>query len=102
MFCRFSPPERLHSDQGRQYGGEPEATPENARTVPDYVFNLKKSLVEAYAAVRETLGTHLQRQKDFYNRKVHGEPHKTGEGILSCYSAQLYQKEWHVNFVAHG
>eukprot|EP00731_Ephydatia_muelleri_P028893 Em0020g537a len=55
------------------YGGEPEATPENARTVPDYVFNLKKSLEEAYAAVRETLGTKLQRQKDFYNRKVHDE-----------------------------
>ena len=64
------------------YGGEPEATPENARTVPDYVFNLKKSLEEAYAAVRETLGTKLQRQKDFYNRKVHGEPHKTGDLVM--------------------
>ena len=33
------------------YGGELEAAQENVRTVPDYVFNLKKSLLEAYAAV---------------------------------------------------
>ena len=46
------------------------------------MFNLKKSLVEAYAAVRETLGTKLQRQKDVYNRKVHGEPHKTGDLVM--------------------
>ena len=26
----------------------------------------------------------------------------TKQGILSCYSVQWYQKELHVNFVAHG
>ena len=64
------------------YGSELEAILKNTRTVPDYVVDLKKSLVEAYAAVRETLGTKLQRQKDFYNRKVHGEPHKAGDLVM--------------------
>ena len=65
------------------YGGEPEAAQDNVRTVPEDVSNLKQSLVEAsYAAARETLGTKLQRQKEFYNRKVHGDPHKTGDLVM--------------------
>ena len=64
------------------YVGEAEAAQENMRTVPDYVLNLKKSLVESYAAVRETLGTKLQRQKDFYCRRVHGDPQNTGDFVM--------------------
>ena len=71
------------------YGGEPEVhvAQENVRTVPNYVFNFKKSLVEAYAAIQETLGTKLQMQIDIYNSNVHAR-----QGILSCYSVRLYKK----------
>ena len=37
------------------------------KTVPEYVTKLSEAFVEAYAAVRDTMGAKLQRQKEFYN-----------------------------------
>eukprot|EP00731_Ephydatia_muelleri_P031382 Em0022g896a len=52
------------------------------KTVPEYVTKLSEAFVEAYAAVRDTMGAKLQRQKEFYNKKVHGDPHKPGDFVL--------------------
>ena len=52
------------------------------KTVPEYVTKLSEAFVEAYAAVRDTMGAKLQRQKEFYNKKVHGNPHKPGDFVL--------------------
>eukprot|EP00731_Ephydatia_muelleri_P000948 Em0001g948a len=52
------------------------------KTVPEYVTKLSEVFVEAYAAVRDTMGAKLQRQKEFYNKKVHGDPHKPGDFVL--------------------
>eukprot|EP00731_Ephydatia_muelleri_P038941 Em1000g3a len=132
IFCRFSVPEQLHSDQGRQFesavikeicnllhiektrttayhpqkvcfayntsvqattGYSPfflmfgrqarlpidlmygtECGNSVTKTVPEYVTKLSEAFVEAYAAVRDTMGAKLQRQKEFYNKKVHAVP----------------------------
>eukprot|EP00731_Ephydatia_muelleri_P006029 Em0003g277a len=52
------------------------------KTVPEYVTKLSEAFVEAYAAVPDTMGAKLQRQKEFYNKKVHGDPHKPGDFVL--------------------
>ncbi|KAL5475516.1 hypothetical protein EMCRGX_G025342 [Ephydatia muelleri] len=52
------------------------------KTVPEYVTKLSEAFVEAYAAVRDTMGAKLQRQKEFYSKKVHGDPHKPGDFVL--------------------
>ena len=52
------------------------------KTVPEYVTKLSEAFVEAYAAVRDTMGAKLQRQKEFYNKNVHGDPHKPGDFVL--------------------
>ena len=39
-----------------------------------YSRKLKESLDNAYQLVRENMGTQLKRQKNFYDRKVHGTP----------------------------
>ncbi|KAL5516845.1 hypothetical protein EMCRGX_G002271 [Ephydatia muelleri] len=52
------------------------------KTVPEYVTKLSEAFVEAYAAVRDTMGAKLQRQKEFYNKKIHGDPHKPGDFVL--------------------
>ena len=54
----------------------------NQSNVPvnDYAVQLKSSLEDAYRLVREKIGTTHQRQKDFYDRKVRGEPYNRGGG----------------------
>ena len=53
----------------------------NQSNVPvnDYVVQLKSSLEDVYHLVREKIGTTHQRQKYFYDRKVHGEPYTRPE-----------------------
>lgn len=48
-------------------------------SVQDYAAHLKDSLTDAYRAVRLQLDQSHARQKDFYDRKVHGEPYKKGD-----------------------
>ena len=169
MFCRFSPPEQLHSDQGRQFESHllaevckllgiqktrttpyhpqsdglverwnrtllqslatsvedhPEnwdefvrqicmaystsvhpttgftpfylmfgrqaklpvelmyGTPETETMPPSqYAMTLKTSLGEAYARVRERTARQLERQKELYNRRIHGNPFKVGDHV---------------------
>ena len=44
-----------------------------------YAFNLKQSLASAYNQVREKMGVTFQRQKQFYDKKIHGNPFQVGD-----------------------
>ena len=48
-------------------------------TVPQYVTDLRSSLEIAYQRVRERMGHKLSRQKDLYDRKLHGDPFQPGD-----------------------
>ena len=45
----------------------------------EYAGHLQKQLESAYQRVRDKLGHKLDRQKDLYDRKVHGKPYNVGE-----------------------
>ena len=47
--------------------------------VGEYVQNLRNTLQNAYALVRERLQVEHQRQKDFYDEKVYGKPFEVGD-----------------------
>ena len=48
-------------------------------TVPQYVADLRSSLRVAYNQVRDSMARKLSRQKELYDRKVHGQPFKPGD-----------------------
>ena len=52
---------------------------ESERTVPEYVRNMKMSFSEAYKYVSEKVGDKQERQKELYDRKIHGEPYEAGD-----------------------
>lgn len=47
--------------------------------VTQYALQLKEGLEDAYRLVREKLGASHQRQKDHYDRRVHGKPYEVGD-----------------------
>ena len=49
------------------------------QSVHEYASHLKQSLKDAYSAVRQQLNQAHARQKQYYDRKVHGEPYKKGD-----------------------
>ena len=57
------------------YGSSPQ---EVMLPVGEYVQNLRNTLQNAYALVRERLQVEHQRQKDFYDEKVYGKPFEVG------------------------
>ena len=60
------------------YGSSPQ---EVMLPVGEYVQNLRNTLQNAYALVRERLQVEHQRQKDFYDEKVYGKPFEVGEMV---------------------
>ena len=54
------------------------ATPHPETSLPQYVQNLRNVLTEVFHHVREHVGAQQERQQEFYNKRVHGEPHKPG------------------------
>ncbi len=48
-------------------------------TVPQYVADLHTQLEAAYRRVRDQMGCKLDRQKEFYDRKAHGDPYEPGD-----------------------
>ncbi len=50
-----------------------------ATTVSQYVAELRSHLEIAYQHVRERMGRKLQRQKELYDRKAHGDPFEPGD-----------------------
>ena len=58
-----------------QYGipNPPEVSPS------EYVMEMRRQLESAYNRVREQMGHVLDRQKEVYDRKTHGEPFQVGD-----------------------
>ena len=54
---------------------------QQASPVQEYAQNLKKLLEDAYDKVREKSATAHKRQKEIYDRKVHGEPYKVNDKV---------------------
>ena len=55
------------------------AEPQESCSPEKYMGELKQSLERVYALVREKTGVTQHRQKELYNRKVHGHPFKEGD-----------------------
>lgn len=55
--------------------------PQQVVSHDQYAANLRQTLEEAYQTVRTNLGAHLQRQKEIYDRKVHGQPFEKGDMV---------------------
>lgn len=53
-------------------GDQPVSTDQHAKT-------LHQQLGKAYSEVRKSMDLHLHRQKEIYDRKVHGKPYKEGD-----------------------
>ena len=49
-----------------------------------YAAALRSRLELAFKYVRQLMGHQLQRQKEFYDRKVHGEPYSEGSLVWLC------------------
>ena len=50
-------------------------------TTGEYVCNLRKTLHDAYAIVRERCRVEHMRQKSFYDEKVHGKSYNVGDMV---------------------
>ena len=48
-------------------------------SVPEYVSDLRSGLQAAYRIVRERMNRKLQRQKEKYDHRAHGDPFEPGE-----------------------
>ena len=55
--------------------------PEPARPVPEHVAHVRKSLQAAYELVQQTTQVHQRRQKDCYDRRVHGSAYTEGDRV---------------------
>ena len=59
-------------------------TPQSS-TIPEYVSDLRRGLEAAYNRVREQMGHKQDRQKELYDRRVHGKPFELGDLVwLHC------------------
>ena len=52
-------------------------------SLPQYVQELRTRLEETYRHVREQMGRKLCRQKEIYDKRVHGDPYKPGN-LCGC------------------
>ena len=66
-------------------------------TIPQYVTDLRMHLEAAYRRVRERMGHQFERQKDLYNKRVHGDPYEPGDlvwlhspAVPRCQSKKLH------------
>ena len=57
------------------------SNPVDERTPSEYVQQLKTSLHDAYALVREHCKSEHKRQKAIYDEKIHGKPFDLGDNV---------------------
>ena len=55
-------------------------------TPQHHVAQLRRRLEKAFSSVRERMGHQLDRQKELYNKKVHGKPYSEGDLVWLCSS----------------
>ena len=72
MFCRQA---RLPVDV--TFGTAPQQVVSHGQ----YAANLHQALEKAYQTAGTKLGDHLERQKEIYDRKVHGQPFEKGDMV---------------------
>ena len=53
--------------------------PKKKATTTEYAQSLSDSLNHAYELARQTVGTNQARQKETYNKKIHGQKHNSGD-----------------------
>ena len=58
--------------------------PHEGESPPTHAATLRDRLEMAYRCVRKRMGYKLDRQKEFYDRKVHGEPYSEGDLVWLC------------------
>ena len=59
--------------------------PSPSMPVTKYAAQLKESLENAYHQVHQKMGCSLEREKDFYDKRIHGSPFKEGDLVwLYC------------------
>ena len=54
---------------------------QSSTTVDQFVQKSRTLMEQAYSRVREYLSTGHQRQKDIYDKRVHGKPYKEGDTV---------------------
>jgi ribosomal protein L21E len=59
------------------FGNSPERSP----SVGEYVARIRSSLMTAYEIVRKTSESQQRRQKEYYDREVHGLPYAVGDCV---------------------
>ena len=58
--------------------------PSSPQSYGQYTLNLRKTLEQAYKLTRKNMGTSAYRQKELYDRKIHGEKFKVGQLVWLC------------------
>ena len=54
-------------------------SPSDPQSPSEYAVTLQKHLTSAYESVRKTGNNQHQRQKQYYDKKLHGDPHAVGD-----------------------
>ena len=55
------------------------SSPASSSSPSSYALNLKQSLCTAYICVHDKMNATFERQKQFYDQKVHGKPFQVGD-----------------------
>ena len=53
--------------------------PDNLKDYAHYMMDLQKTLEQAYQIAQQNMGTAALRQKEIYDRKIHGEKFAIGQ-----------------------
>ena len=77
FFLMFGRQARMPIDV--QYG-----QPCETECLETYAAGLRSKLELAFKCVRQRMGHQLQRQKEFYDRRIHGEPYAKGSLVWLC------------------
>ena len=76
------------------------ASPESSTPVSEYASNLQSQLRESFQQAREKINQSHSRQKEFYDRRVHGAPFTVGEyvwlhtPVVKTGQSRKFHKPW--------